>query len=663
MKKALEQCKRVGAMALALLVCFTLLPCELVAHAEKVDLIAAGYCGIASTKEQSKSLSYTLGMDGVMTISGEGRMAWFGDTKHYDEYRKLCPWNEHTFSDIREVVIGEGVETVSYHAFANSQRLAAVRLPSTLRTIESEAFSGCIQLKSITLPGSITSMGNYCFSECENLQAVKLLEGAATIGAYAFFDCDKLTDVFLPQGLTAIGGKAFRDCDGLVNIVIPEGPAELDLSAFDDCDSLQSISIPASVTNIILGRSDTLPSLNAIHFAGTEEQWNAVTIRGKSQSEYLDSDDYAFYLSKMQYNSVGMNGSGADVVEEEPLSKEYKVIFKINAGVPNDVVEEMYCPEGTLITPPEIPTRQGDYTFFGWYEDEACTQLWDFNTDTVTSGLYLYAGWQEGTTGAADTYGEADTYPGAPDPELSDPAAEYLPQVSAEDAAVYLAVLDRYPDWSSWLIDFDADGCSELVLTEGSNDDDFPGFQVWSGATLVEEGRYSSAITICYRDQEDKLYWCRYVSNGTFIYDKMFTIENGEWVEAVSACLTIDLKTGGISYEVNEKSVAQATYNSLMAEFHEYTSVTGVGDPDVFHTVRDELPDVLPATDVPGLEPEIVETAPQPDPAERSEAADESAASREEDESEGGGTPLTFLIIICVIIWLIRRSRKRKRNK
>lgn len=49
---------------------------------------------------------------------------------------------------------------------------------------------------------------------------------------------------------------------------------------------------------------------------------------------------------------------------------------------------------------PENPTREG-YLFGGWFKDEACTEVWDFETDTITKpaeGYYenkIYAKWNK----------------------------------------------------------------------------------------------------------------------------------------------------------------------------------------------------------------------------------------------------------------------------
>lgn len=60
---------------------------------------------------------------------------------------------------------------------------------------------------------------------------------------------------------------------------------------------------------------------------------------------------------------------------------------------------------GKIVKPPYDPRREG-YTFSGWYKDEACTEAWDFENDTVTilfdengnriyEEIKLYAKWYE----------------------------------------------------------------------------------------------------------------------------------------------------------------------------------------------------------------------------------------------------------------------------
>lgn len=79
-------------------------------------------------------------------------------------------------------------------------------------------------------------------------------------------------------------------------------------------------------------------------------------------------------------------------------------------------VERVRLAVGTKLTAPAQPTRAG-YRFTGWYQDAACTTVWDFDTMPVTADLTLYAGWSiiptGGSSGSSSSSGNSGTV--APD--------------------------------------------------------------------------------------------------------------------------------------------------------------------------------------------------------------------------------------------------------
>lgn len=50
-----------------------------------------------------------------------------------------------------------------------------------------------------------------------------------------------------------------------------------------------------------------------------------------------------------------------------------------------------------ILSEPETPQREA-FTFTGWYRDSECTDRWDFENDTVTESMTLYAGWKKKST-------------------------------------------------------------------------------------------------------------------------------------------------------------------------------------------------------------------------------------------------------------------------
>lgn len=69
------------------------------------------------------------------------------------------------------------------------------------------------------------------------------------------------------------------------------------------------------------------------------------------------------------------------------------VTFVTNGGT--DVAGQTVKTDET-ITKPSNPTRTG-YTFGDWYTDQSCTKKWDFEKDTVSDAMTLYAKWTANT--------------------------------------------------------------------------------------------------------------------------------------------------------------------------------------------------------------------------------------------------------------------------
>lgn len=69
----------------------------------------------------------------------------------------------------------------------------------------------------------------------------------------------------------------------------------------------------------------------------------------------------------------------------------YTVTFDSKGGTDVAPVTDMMYSD--LIPEPEPPTREG-YSFAGWYSDENCTYLWDFETMQISQSITLYAAWE-----------------------------------------------------------------------------------------------------------------------------------------------------------------------------------------------------------------------------------------------------------------------------
>jgi len=74
-------------------------------------------------------------------------------------------------------------------------------------------------------------------------------------------------------------------------------------------------------------------------------------------------------------------------------TNSYTVTYNTNGG---SEVASVSAAHAAKLTAPTAPTKTG-YGFDGWYKEEALTTAWDFETDTVTAAVTLYAKWKTGS--------------------------------------------------------------------------------------------------------------------------------------------------------------------------------------------------------------------------------------------------------------------------
>ena len=169
----------------------------------------------------------------------------------------------------KALIIGEGITTIAAKAFYQMQDLESVELPDSLISIGKHAFNGCSSLINIVIPNSVT-----------------------TIGSSAFEGCSGLNSITIPESVTSVEKDAFYRCSGLANVIISDGVTTICSGAFYGCSSMTSVTIPNSVTTVESSAFSGCTSLTDVTYAGTEEQWNAITI--SSGNDYLKSASIHF---------------------------------------------------------------------------------------------------------------------------------------------------------------------------------------------------------------------------------------------------------------------------------------------------------------------------------------------------------------------------------
>lgn len=319
-------------------------------------------CLTASAAESgalSETLSWSLSDTGTLTISGTGAMpAWGWDsfatnfttdpiTVDVTWKDEAPPWYESRYA-IKEIILEEGVTTVSALAFIGCTGLTSVSFPRSLETVEKYAFSTCISLTAAHFPmdGNLTELGNDAFSDCTALQeatypdtltaldgstfedsgitSVHIPAGVTTLGSALFLGCTSLqrftvaednpsfasvdgalytkdmrkllryptasgTYAVLPDTVQTIGARAFADNQNLEIVVLPESLTSIISYAFEDCQKLTAVYIPPSVLGIgtDIFKTSTKSPLLYICYGGTQEQWAEIGI--SDENEVMDT--------------------------------------------------------------------------------------------------------------------------------------------------------------------------------------------------------------------------------------------------------------------------------------------------------------------------------------------------------------------------------------
>lgn len=242
MKKQSGLLRRLTALALAL--------CMLAALTAEIfaaDTVASGYCG---SEGDGKNLTWTLDSEGVLTISGLGKM------KDYENDNKnRAPWYSSRKS-LKKLVLKSGITSIGDYAFFDCSNLTGdLKIPSNVHSIGENAFGYCSGFNgSLTIENGVVEIKKYAFYHCKGFTgSLKSPNSVTYIGVYAFYDCAGFTgDLIIGDGVTTIERGAFSGCYRFKGTLkIGNSVTSIGEGAFTSCRGFTgSLIIPDSVTSI-----------------------------------------------------------------------------------------------------------------------------------------------------------------------------------------------------------------------------------------------------------------------------------------------------------------------------------------------------------------------------------------------------------------------------
>ena len=249
-----------------------------------------------------------------------------------------------------------------------------------LTSIESGAFNGCTNLKTVVVPEGVETIADEAFKGCTELLTVSLPDGLTKIGNFAFQSAKKLFAIRLPETLTEIETYAFRYCSSLRSVVLPANIQKLGTGAFM-LTGLNALNIPAKVTSV--GETAVCgSSLLSVSVASGNTNYNSAdncnAIINSSTHELISGSKFA----KIPEGVLKIGRYAFAYLTIDELEIPSSVGFIDFAAFTQAQLESIVC-KGT--TPPEL----GDSPFA--YMLSNCK----LTVPRGTRDAYIAAGWTE----------------------------------------------------------------------------------------------------------------------------------------------------------------------------------------------------------------------------------------------------------------------------
>lgn len=142
----------------------------------------------------------------------------------------------------KTIIIPKGIKTIGKACFAGTN-VEEVVLPEGIETIDSDAFNFCTKLRKINFPETLKVIGHGAFKGCFFLETVILPKTMKEISDYAFYEAG-IKQLILPENVNFVGTEVFAGTD-IETTDIPEN-FTLNSAMFEKCQKLHSINLLGS---------------------------------------------------------------------------------------------------------------------------------------------------------------------------------------------------------------------------------------------------------------------------------------------------------------------------------------------------------------------------------------------------------------------------------
>ena len=192
------------------------------------------------------------------------------------------------YSNLKTLVLNEGLKTIQSYAFEGCSQLAVINVPASVEYLDADAFNAC----GITAYN--VAEGNAMYSSADGVlfNADKTIlrvypsyktgdsyttpAGVTAVGTYAFYGAN-LKNLVVSEGVTSIGNQAIRSLGSLETLDLPSTLESLGSGTFYGCNKL---------TTVIL-RATTIPNYSGMDLSGSSYDNMVLYVPAESVDAYI----------------------------------------------------------------------------------------------------------------------------------------------------------------------------------------------------------------------------------------------------------------------------------------------------------------------------------------------------------------------------------------
>lgn len=359
--------KKVSAFILSVLMVISCLAVASFAEDEKTEALApSGKCG--------ENVSWSFDSEtGTLVLSGKGATDSYSSViGDFTSVEDISPFYKN--SDIKKVVVEDGITTIGSALFYSCENLAEIVIPDSVvsiggdilldtaiykdadnwdgevlycgnsiiaadkdiqgeykikdntKLIADDAFSGCTGLTAVKFNSDIKYLGFDAFANTglETVTVPASLVNEETNGAKAFMGSTLKSAVF-EDGAKFVPASAFAGCAQLKTVTLPDSIEKIGEYAFFDCNSLEEFTVPAKVTELV-GTFSLCKSLKTLNIPVSVKSIGMFAL-----SESIKTINYAG--TKAQWNKIDINSTNKKAVDGAVINFLGEVTPEVKNGL------------------------------------------------------------------------------------------------------------------------------------------------------------------------------------------------------------------------------------------------------------------------------------------------------------------------------------------